>query len=418
MTDQSLSEDRTLSRRRRGLLIVVVVAALSAALGAGIATTIRSPAQVAADTAPPPLTVLSAPVERRQIVDAVPLRGEVIVGNSLAVTPGAPPDGVRPVVTGVQARTGDTLVNGELALEVAGRPAFVLEGQIPMYRDIQPGDHGPDVQQLQAALRLAGLGVYDTEGVFGASTRAALAELYRRAGFDVPLTDAAVPEFGAASDVAEQPGSDGQKKARGSGDRVPQPPPPSPVARASELLFVKTLPARVLATSVDVGSTLGDGPAITLTTEPVMVRAEMNPADAGQIKVGRQAQIVGLTKKAFQGTIVRIGKQQQSQDGGLVVPIDIKPKKPLSFHQVGQQIQIRILRAATDKAALAVPVSAITTSASGNTTVTKLIGKSHEEVQVEVGVSGDGYVQITPKKGSLEPGDRVIVGSRRSGAVQ
>ena len=66
-----------LRRRRTVALTVAGVAAVAATGGVLAATSIKSPAQLAAETAPPPLTQLSAPVTRQVITGTVQAPGVV-----------------------------------------------------------------------------------------------------------------------------------------------------------------------------------------------------------------------------------------------------------------------------------------------------------------------------------------------------
>jgi hypothetical protein len=66
-----------LARRRRVLGTAIVTAVVVTGLGLGASQVIKSPAQVAADTAPPPPSVLTVAVERRVLRDSVIVRGTV-----------------------------------------------------------------------------------------------------------------------------------------------------------------------------------------------------------------------------------------------------------------------------------------------------------------------------------------------------
>ena len=117
---------------------------------------IRSPAEVAARTAPPPLSLITAPVERRTLASDVVTRGTVRFGTPQTVT--LPTSALKPgsrVVT-VPPVKGATLAEGDVAMVVSGRPVLVLEGAQPAYRDSVPGTVGDDVRQLEEALARLG----------------------------------------------------------------------------------------------------------------------------------------------------------------------------------------------------------------------------------------------------------------------
>ncbi|MFC8869537.1 peptidoglycan-binding protein [Streptomyces sp. NPDC057148] len=190
--------------RRRWVAAVAVGSALLAVAGFGASQVIKSPAQAAADTEPPPADVLTAPVERRVLKETVVLRGTVEAGESVTVTPVASggEGAAEPVVTKLPVEAGDTVRAGQVLLEVSGRPVFALRGKVPVYRDLKPGAEGDDVAQLQKALRSLGHGTGDdASGIFGAGTKAALQAFYAGLGYD---PRPAVDDDGEAVKSAEQ----------------------------------------------------------------------------------------------------------------------------------------------------------------------------------------------------------------------
>ncbi|MFE2721367.1 peptidoglycan-binding protein [Kitasatospora sp. NPDC059327] len=194
-------------RRRRRLLLVVVVVAATAVSTAGLAASlvIRSPAQAAAETAPPPADVLTAVVERRVLTDSVVLRGQVGAGRTVEVAPtgSGGPAGARPVVTKLPVRAGDQVAAGQSVLEVAGRPVFALRGELPVYRDLRPGAAGQDVEQLQQALKALGFAADgDPAGRYGAATGAAVTAFYAAHGYDpLPASPDGDAQVSAAQDA-------------------------------------------------------------------------------------------------------------------------------------------------------------------------------------------------------------------------
>ncbi|MFF4370305.1 peptidoglycan-binding protein [Streptomyces sp. NPDC001594] len=166
---------------------VVVGAALVAVGGLLAGVLVKSPAQIAAETGPPPQGPLTAEVERRVLAQTVVMRGTVVADQSVDVAPqprGAEGAGA-PVVTKLPLRAGDPVAAGQLLAEVSGRPVLALKGTLPVYRDLKPGAAGDDVAQLQQALRELGHGTgADAKGVFGPGTKAALAARYRAVGYD------------------------------------------------------------------------------------------------------------------------------------------------------------------------------------------------------------------------------------------
>ncbi|MER8183251.1 peptidoglycan-binding protein [Kitasatospora sp. NPDC094015] len=185
-----------LRRRRRVLLAAVLAAAVVAGGGLAAASLVRSPAERAADTAPPPDTLLTAPVTARLLNRSAVTRGQVYPPTRYDVTPAAASSEINQLyVSGPPVRTGDQVANGQVLAEVSGQPLFVLQGPVPAYRDLKPGSSGPDVAELQSALEQLGHGHgADPDGSFGPGTAEAVAGYYRRIGYPVPTTGAAAQQ--------------------------------------------------------------------------------------------------------------------------------------------------------------------------------------------------------------------------------
>jgi hypothetical protein len=161
-----------------GLIAVVFLA------GAGwvAAGQIKSPAQIAADTAPPTASLLTAQVERRSLSTEVIARGTGRYGKPEAIS--LPASSLK---TGAQVisripKPDQVLRERSTALTVSGRPVFVLQGATPMHRDVGPGDSGEDVRQLERALQRAGYQPGAVDGKYDGATAAAVARLYRGHG--------------------------------------------------------------------------------------------------------------------------------------------------------------------------------------------------------------------------------------------
>jgi multidrug efflux pump subunit AcrA (membrane-fusion protein) len=75
------------------------------------------------------------------------------------------------------------LVEGAMAVEVVGRPVFLLTGEIPMYRDLRPGATGDDVLQVEEALSRMGYFVGVPDDLWDVATGAAVAAWYQDAGY-------------------------------------------------------------------------------------------------------------------------------------------------------------------------------------------------------------------------------------------
>lgn len=162
-----------------GALILVVVAG---ALGWLIGSRISSPAEAAAAAQAPTPSLITVAVDQRLLSADIIARGSIDFDDpvSLSLSGTVGETGVAQIVTMVPEE-GTDLDEGSVALEVAGRPVFLLEGELPVYRDLRPGARGEDVLQLEQALvRLGLLGSADER--WTNETGAAVQALYARAG--------------------------------------------------------------------------------------------------------------------------------------------------------------------------------------------------------------------------------------------
>jgi multidrug efflux pump subunit AcrA (membrane-fusion protein) len=181
------------------LLGIVAVATASVIA----AQSIRSPAQVAADTGPPKPSLITAPVERRLLSTEVIGRGIVRYGAPQAVV--LPTSALK---TGSQLvsrvpRPGDRIREGDLAMSVSGRPVLVLRGDLPAHRDLHPGMDGADVAQLKRALHRMGFLSGPLDSHYDAAAGAAIAAWYRKAGWTpFGATDVQADQLRTASAAA------------------------------------------------------------------------------------------------------------------------------------------------------------------------------------------------------------------------
>ncbi len=180
------------SSGHRTIAAVAAAAVGLLVLGLVLGRFVVSPAQAAADAAPPAAGLITVPAERRSITNAVVLRGDARYDDPVPVTL-APGEGGgagaagAAVVTGAVPAVGATLDAGAVALEVTGRPVIVLPGELPVYRTLRLGASGPDVTQLKQALWALGIptGSPDTS-TYDAAVAAGVVALYERVGYAPP----------------------------------------------------------------------------------------------------------------------------------------------------------------------------------------------------------------------------------------
>lgn len=186
------------SRRRSWLWALVVVIVVLGAVAWVAGTRVRSTNEAAADAEPPAASWITSKVERRVLSATVVGRGDVVprVATRIAV-PASVVSGA--VVTAIDVTVGDEVDEGDRVVEVSGRPVFVLQGDVPVYRTLGPVLSGADVAALQAAMVRRGCPADQDAGVYGAATKLCVAAMYLDAGYDwVPTSPTEASDVGAA----------------------------------------------------------------------------------------------------------------------------------------------------------------------------------------------------------------------------
>jgi HlyD family secretion protein len=422
----------TVSRRR--LLRTAVATAGITSAGLISSRWVRSPEQLIADQQPPAPTVLTAPVERRRLVDTVVLRGAVGARATFDLTP-APRDNGRPVVTAVRVRPGEEITAGQVLVEVAGRPLVALPGAVPAYRDLRPGAKGEDVRQLQAALASLGVDPRERDGILGPGTKRALAAFYESLGYDAPTEgdaaslnaarDAVRRAERAAADAAELGGPEAgraredlslARMALTETERTT-----GPMLPVAEVVFLPSLPARVEKLKAVLGAEVA-APLITVSAGDLLVRSRLDPGSRAQVRPGAPAElyseVLGLRAR---GTVSAVGDLEVA-DEERSHALTIEPAEgPLDPRFAGQDVRVVVDAASSAGEVLVVPVTALFAGADGRTAVlrSRAAGdREGERVLVEVGMTGNGHVEVIPAGGAvLRPGDRVVIGKTPSSAV-
>jgi multidrug resistance efflux pump len=171
---------------KRNTLLVGVVAAVAAAASIGwfFGSNIRSPAEIAAAAEPPEPSNITVAVVRQVLSADVITRGDIVFDDPVALSlSGSFADQPERLVVTQAVEVGSELAEGGMAVEVVGRPVFLLTGEIPMYRDLRPGSAGDDVLQLEEALaRMGFFGGVPDEG-WDQATGASVAAWYQEAGY-------------------------------------------------------------------------------------------------------------------------------------------------------------------------------------------------------------------------------------------
>lgn len=177
---------------KRGTALALILGVVVAAAGGGwlAGRNITSPAEAAARAEPPEPSLITVAVEQTSLSADIIVRGDIVFDDPVSVSlSGATGEsGSASVVTKVPER-GSDLAEGGVMIEVVGRPVFLMEGLIPVYRDLRPGAEGIDVQQLEDALARLGYMSESPDDTWGPATGAAVQAMYEGAGYRANAAD-------------------------------------------------------------------------------------------------------------------------------------------------------------------------------------------------------------------------------------
>jgi peptidoglycan hydrolase-like protein with peptidoglycan-binding domain len=274
---------------------------------------------------------------------------------------------------------GDKADCGDVLYRVDDDPVLLLCGTVPAYRDLDTGDDGNDVRQLNRNLHELG---YDAEaaidpdeGDFTWKTAKALEKLQHDKGFD---------ETGAL-DI---------------GDAV----------------FLPTA-ARIAKVTGELGGSARPGAQVAqATSDTLEVQVNLDATQQGEVKKGDRAQITLPSNTSVTGRVDRLGRVartagQNDDVGAATIPAYIgldKPKKARGLDRAPVQVDITTQGV---ESALSVPVTALVGKSGGGFAVeVARDGGRRELVAVKLGLfdTAGGRVEV---EGDLDEGDRVVVPS-------
>jgi hypothetical protein len=287
------------------VLAVITCVVLIAVFGGGwaLANGFRSPAQQAAAAIAPARGAVTATVNRGALEQTIGVTATVArrVQQRIAMPSASSPA----IMTKQPLGSGDQINAGSVIAEVNGRPVFAIPGAFPFYRDLSPGESGPDVRQLQEGLKSAGYKV-KPDGSFGAATEAALGAMYKSAGYQI-----VVPEQSEATPATPQ-------ASAGSTDPAPSAgiaPPSVIVIPRSELIAFSTLPAFVVSTPA-VGTVLDATSQVIAEAGEIVATADVAPDIAAQMKAGMIGTLTGPDGQQLAITIGTVGAAVPSAGEG------------------------------------------------------------------------------------------------------
>lgn len=367
--------------------ITCVVIVIS--LGTVVFPALRTPQQLAADAAPPPPAPITVQAENRALNGTVVLRALVAAGASIDLKPSDALIAANPVITALPSSKATSIQTGAVLLEANGEPVIAMNWPFPAYRDLRAGDAGPDVIQLQTTLATLGYASGKT-GVFDASTRRGVAQLFTDLGYKAP---------GAAGTTSEQPGlPEVYLPAR---DVQPIPAVSSPITSIPVNVGQKIVPDLVLAKL--------DGKVSTVVAGTTIDRA-------ARIAVGNQGTLTaGTPAQTYSVKVTGIAQSVADIPGlGQGVRVDLEfvdPNKAAPVTPNGTTAKLDIATGDPQAKGLILPITAIYTTQDGGSYVIPA-SKPETRITVELGAQADGWVEVKPTP-ALKDGDEVVLGTKQ-----
>lgn len=265
---------RRVSRPGRAIVFVAIsVVVAGAAFAAG--QRVQSPEGKLAEAASEQIPVF-ATVEARKVSPGIVAKAAVRQGPVFKIDGTKVSDAALPVVTEMFLKPSDPIENGSLAGTVADRPLFLLDLEIPLYRDLRLKDKGSDVRSLQKSLGAVETGVFDyqTLGLWRA--------LYTKSELTPP------GGLGVGTFVS---------------------------MREIQALPISSY-ARTVASTAALGSMLGeDVPLVTIFTGPPQVEFRATAIEATKIAVGSETTISNTAGNTTIGKVTEVGPFEAATSG-------------------------------------------------------------------------------------------------------
>jgi peptidoglycan hydrolase-like protein with peptidoglycan-binding domain len=256
---------------------------------------------------------------------------------------------------------GDKVDCGDVLYRVDDAPVLLLCGAVPAYRDLDLGDKGNDVRQLNRNLHRLGADVDPDDGDFTWRTSEALEKL----GF-------------------------------------------------KDAVFLPR-PVRISKVTGELGGSARPGAQVAqATSDTLEVQVDLQASQQGEVKVGDRAQITLPGNRSVKGKVDRLGRIAESAGkddavANATIPAYItldEPQKARGLDRAPVQVDITTKGV---ESALSVPVTALVGKSGGGYAVEVVRdGGRRELVAVQLGLfdTANGRVEV---EGDLDEGDQVVV---------
>lgn len=355
--------------RPRVLLLLAILAIgslmLSFYLGTRYAATGPDPAVQAKTVIP-----VWAKVEERTVSEGLAIAGTTKAGETAPIS--ARTNG-EPVLVYQNQKPGNVLKAGDFIGIIGADPVFVLDGPLPLYRDLNLGDNGDDVLAFQKALNSAGYATAQS-GTVTEDTLDAVTRLHR-----AHLTG--VPSEGVTS-----------------------------IARNNYAILPGG--SHTVTAVAAVGQLINDGnPIASVETSEPYVESSVELSVANKLKAGDRVSLRTSTG-SVEGTITSIGELQNDPSKGAAKSVRFSADDPIKLTP-GQSASIT--SKGNTSTTLAVPTTAVRQDSQGtyvlvekggSSTSTSKDAPATERVNVEVLRTAGGYAAINA---NLSTGQKVLV---------
>jgi hypothetical protein len=333
------------------------------------------------DPRPITLATSAAKTGATQIVTRAPTPGQVLVDNQVFMNVAGRPVvalQVDPISSTGQPCDAGTGTNGVTAGKgTADEPCTV----VPMYRDLRSGDRGPDVAQLQRALKRLGFFGADVNGRYETSTSTAVAKWYESLSVDLFTS---------------------------TGSRDPMVP-------ANELVFFQILPTRVDEVHTVAGAPVGQEAALTVTGMQLVVASDISVDQVEYASVGTEVALIDQNGSTSVGRVIAVATKPggTASDGRYAVEIATPPST--SSVSVGTVVTVIYPIRRSAQPLLAVPVTGLYPCASGqpgNECVHIAIrdGSAFSELAVKrIMTSSSGLAGVEQATDSLKEGQVILI---------
>lgn len=375
-----------------------------------IARATVTPAEQAAErAAPPQRPVLVSPV--RQKLRDLRIATCTLSATEQALRVPAGTEAPTAVFTRVDIGKDQPVASGSVVVEISGRPLIALDLPFPLYRDISPGDTGPDVTAVQEALGRLDRYSQTPTGVFDRPTEAAIEQLYADLDTSPSRTGADLDEAARTAEQAEadlrataeagEPVTNREYQAavdtrRAAQDRIGIRLPMSEIIVAPAGMMTHHVRARVGAPA-DAGS-----PIAVLRGPHAAVTCTLAATGADGLEAEQDATLQ-TPSGSHPGTITAPSTEDETVTVGFIAS-----EGPLPEELAGQSGSLEVNIASTDGQVLAVPAAALRERPGGGHAVAVANADgTTRSIEVELGVIADGLVEVT--NGKLDIDDELVV---------